>query len=851
MAEFIPYLDQELDFMQAQKALADNKETYLASRPYLDPVKWNRAYADLMSRGITGVTLNNGSYEIQHNGLDFTDPEGYYGDVAHYIQSTLAGVTPRQKEEPKKLPIFNSEEFENDFGKHVTTRYYGGVKATADAEWNLLDKPDKYGIRKTDERKARLIDALKSYKDSLLNRDNEYSFEGSPFKDMNDVRARLDAAIKALESPKPDDDKKALNALGWTQDKWLKTGENEPYRDTGMTALEARNAEAAALQKQEQQKIQAQKQAAYNSQYKKYRFIDATKFNGTPPTGENVLGELNTYSSLGKLNGDQMSRLVGAFKFAEKNNALSPLSKEELQAFGSFQGADRLRKIEGLKGFYWDPVGKRIVQPFMDRNAGVPGFQDLVNQKLKEKQQNTPISKEGWTSADTADVVSMIGDLVSLGGLWANIGGTATSLTADLYSDISRGKDLGSILNGVIANVGWGLAGLLPGGKSTKLISRTARLIPKAIVAAQSAGIILDKEIQDSAMKFTTLEGLKTVSSKDLENLKYLFHAVTGGTNIAKSHVRAKNYREQLNKQKVQTKEGTKNLSNKDIKEINKAGRKGGQKAAEELFEKKTGQKAAEGQFKFSENGKSRFNPTRYSSTLNRFFGNDQYLKGEQTTDMRAMSQILQKDKELPWYNWNKGYAPFELTPFRIKNSSNKQKKPQKQSNNQQEQSNSQQQQSTNQQQLNQQQFTNSNKQQATPYSNRGARKEYLNTIKKHKFSNNQTQEGDFDFKLGNGDQVGFNVKKNSDGSFTISTSNIGSKVENSKQTGSSQRVEASKVKERFAKQIEQITKNSNNTTKHKEMARVIRELKAKGWLKQGGQINNIDTIIENFLKEQ
>ena len=48
-----------------------------------------------MSRGITGVTLNNGNYEIQHNGLDFTDPEGYYGDVAHYIQSTLAGVTPR------------------------------------------------------------------------------------------------------------------------------------------------------------------------------------------------------------------------------------------------------------------------------------------------------------------------------------------------------------------------------------------------------------------------------------------------------------------------------------------------------------------------------------------------------------------------------------------------------------------------------------------------------------------------------------------------------------------------------------------------------------------------------------
>jgi len=78
----------------------------------------------------------------------------------------------------------------------------------------------------------------------------------------------------------------------------------------------------------------------------------------------------------------------------------------------------------------------------------------------------------------------MIGDLVSLGGFWANIGGTATSLTSDLYADIARGKDLGSILKGVGVNLGWGLAGMLPGAKSTKLVARTARLIPKAIMAA-------------------------------------------------------------------------------------------------------------------------------------------------------------------------------------------------------------------------------------------------------------------------------------------------------------------------------------------------------------------------------
>jgi len=142
----------------------------------------------------------------------------------------------------------------------------------------------------------------------------------------------------------------------------------------------------------------------------------------------------------------------------------------------------------------------------------------------------------------------MVGDLVSLGGLWANIGGTATSLTSDLYADISRGKDVGSILNGIFANVGWGLAGMLPGAKSTRIAARAARLIPKAVVLAQSAGIALDPEIQQSALKFTKPSEYKNITSKDLENLKYLFHAVTGSTNIAKSHYRAKQYRETLNK---------------------------------------------------------------------------------------------------------------------------------------------------------------------------------------------------------------------------------------------------------------------------------------------------------------
>ena len=43
---------------------------------------------------------------------------------------------------------------------------------------------------------------------------------------------------------------------------------------------------------------------------------------------------------------------------------------------------------------------------------------------------------------------------------------------------------------------------------------------------------------------------------------------------------------------------------------------------------------------------------------------------------------------------------------------------------------------------------------------------------------------------------------------------------------------------------------NSRNKAgiNHKEVGRILKELKAKGWLKQGGTINYVDDIINDFL---
>jgi len=56
-------------------------------------------------------------------------------------------------------------------------------------------------------------------------------------------------------------------------------------------------------------------------------------------------------------------------------------------------------------------------------------------------------------------------------------------------------------------------------------------------------------------------------------------------------------------------------------------------------------------------------------------------------------------------------------------------------------------------------------------------------------------------------------------------------------------------LRSNFAKQLNTVIKKQNNI---KETAALLRKFKAKGWLKQGGTINNndLDIIINDFFKK-
>lgn len=862
---YIPYGQDEISQQDLMTSLANGVPGYLDSKRWAKKDKyrqaWLNAYQDIIKGGLVGASNSSGIWTIQHGGepIDLNTKSNLdremYQDAAYYIQQQMSRMTPRKKEEEAKKDTLDKYDFTSQFLPQIYNNRYGGNEKLFASEWENLDARGDNGLRGTDNRKAALIDELKKYKQNLLKNKGKYNFEGTAFKDEQDVINRIDEAIAAINSPDLTDDNPKLNALGLSYNSFFSNGGNDVYgtdkdgqQVTYQQYYENLNKQKELDAKAKEEELKKRKQAAYNNT------LFFNRVTNPKMMGQNAVALKEKYKDhnalfnalqgyaqkdIRTLSPQEQSEVQGAYRYLA-NQPIDATTLKNLQSSSSglYKNAapNRFRKIKGIDNLVWDSVANQVIQiTNRQQQEALKNQPDdlFANIQTKEDIQNTPISKEGWTSADTADVVSMIGDLVSLGGFWANIGGTATSLTSDLYADISRGKDLGSILNGLVANVGWGLAGMLPGAKSTKLVARTARLIPKAIVAAQSAGIILDPEIQKSAMKFTSTDGLKTVSSKDLENLKYLFHAVTGGANIAKSHYRAKNYREQLNKTKVQTKEGAKTISNKDIKEINKAGRKGGQKAAESKFKEVTGKESVEGQFKFGENGKSKFNPSRYSSTLNKFFGNDQQLKREQTTDMRALSKILQQDKELPWYNWNKGYATFELTPFRS-TPPIKQEKPKQTTSKPKIQESS--------QDVEQKQLENKPTTQREQQYNKATINRYKEHLKGN-FSNKKLQSGDYNL---NGNNL--RVVEQQDGTFNI--------IYKGDIKGNYQKHQQKELQQKVFDLVKEnrktIDKQSGKSTKKStaEIGKILQDLKKKGWLKQGGTINTpIDNIIEDFFK--
>lgn len=884
--QYIPFGQDQIDVQEMNKLLANSVESYLNSKRWTPEQKnkWRAAYSDLMDRGIIGISTDGGRYSIDHNGVPFVDTEGYYGDVANFISNTVAPIAKKKEEEKKvELPKYNLDQ---DFTSYFMNQYYGGTGGSNfenfQNTWSNLDKADKYGIRGTDVRRGRLKEALQNYVTYLDENKDKYNYDNGVFKNLDDLKGRLNAAIRAMDTPNQQDDIDTLNALGIRPD-FLDTGANRTVTLTDGTQMTASQYRDYDLK--QQAKLASNKQAQAN-QFKKYRSIPVKNLNGTPPTGQNVLERLNGYYSLGNLNAQQQSELIGAFKFAERNNALKPLSKEELAALGSFRGANRLRKIDGLNRFYWDSAGQRIVQPFMNSDDGTQSFQDLVNQKdpkllQEQNRQKTDQRKlsEGFKTEDFLRMGAMAQDITGAIAAWAPTYGTAisgglglTSLATNFIADWNDDSvTAGDMFKNAGINLALGAVGLVPGlgaaAKSGKWLANIAKWTPRILTLAQAGHIVLSDDIKNSLKKASSISDWNELTNHDVKNIVYALSTAAGLSRGAKGFVNDRNFKPAFtenNKKQytVTTSKGKKVVTEEQVNEIKKLNPKDKEKYNEEL---KKILKLEDNETFDTKNisffGKELKNkgieikeeniPTGLSSRAKAYREYLENKNNQSKENHRLLSKYIKTDYDIYKSNTQRNIPELSISD-RIKNIWNplSDRNLQKRGIKIEETPKTSTQQKVS-QQSNQQQSNQPQTSKITPEVRKNVQKakkemeQILNPTKSRKAIKTKNGKADIEVNIGE-EKLKINYDRNSN------ELNINGKKYQVKN--------GFEVRQKVLAEIQNIRNNSRiqarNTksiNKFKISIEELKKLKKQGFLKQGGKIDNpsVDDIINNYFKNK
>lgn len=924
---YLNYGADQIDQQAFLDAAANNVQQYVNNQTWSAKrkQKFLNAYSDIMSKGIIGANNSTGQWAVDLNSnidlesMDRKDQEMYH-EAAYYILQQMKGITPKVKEEEEKkksdLPVFNNDYFTEQFQGYIGNQLFGGRNWDRNTDWNVLDEADKYGIRGTNNRAEKLASMLEGYRDSL--KEEDLNFEGSPFTDLNDFKTKVNNAIDQLRNKTWNQgDIDALNQIGINPETYMSTGANDMNPEGTMTrqqwkeALEKEETDKlAAEQKDAQTKALAQQQAnagvltpinginaveainqapAYAEYLGRTYGVGQQGFNAINTAIQGLIEKGYNNGKGGGLTNAEKKQLGNLLYYVRQNNPnyqksnLSDQDWAELNLhknLGStnragyvrlpWQTSDGRYTYADDKGnvYFLKPQNKaKIAGPAFNRSTA---YNDYKNNFLKSQLQLN--NEKPVLSQDTdiliSDMTSMLGDIVSLGGGYAGAAGGITTLLSDLYGDIRRGKDTWSTIKNLGANVAWGAAGLIPGAKLGKLAKNAARIY----ATLQSAGILMNDEVQQS---WKNLIAGKPITARDFENFKWTLHAITGGTNAVRGHFTERNVAKQIKsntKPTIETKSGKKvTLTEDQVKDINKAGGRKGQKAAEEAFKKATGEEAKEGTFNFQENSRAWYNPNRYSQRLRNLLSDDERLvlpKTTQSVNTQAVNKLLEIDKAKPifapfskkfWTTpelrksgnplnkrfWieggpNRGGLTWAVSPYRINQQG---EQPQ---NNNSESSNVSKDLTPEQYRTSQvgRKQTNVKIREELPENvkfNRETISNYKN-IMNNNFSTNKLQSGSSKL-AGNSLQV----VEQSDGTFNILFK--GKVVANERN-----QIEIQKsIRDLIKNTVQQSKSAKSSKISAKEMGKLLKEFKSKGWLKQGGQINNFDldkTILE-FLNKQ
>lgn len=556
--QYLNYGDQQIEQQALMNNLANNVQQYVQTQPWSKKRKelFMSAYQDLMNKGVQGASNSTGQWTINVKGdLDLSTKskkeQEMYQEAAYFIQQQMAGLPTKanqEEEKTKDLPVFDYSTFNKGFLTQMSNDYFGGNPALKTSIWNEFDKRNtETGLRDRTERARKLISSLEKYAKTL--KESDYNFKDSPFGSLEELNNRIAKAKIALtETPtNTDDDLETLSALGINASDWFNNGSGDSFKKGDYEGTYG-DYYGRVLPQQEKDKVKAEAE--------KQKAIRANQYTNLKFYGQGLNGKitnnistqyLNQLAQQSNLNGDQQSELVGAFKLAARTGQLKDLSREELNKFGRFSTGynklGRLKKIDGVNGFYWDTYGKRIVRPYNVSNTPQTNFDEILKQNNPEnkqaqiksqlvKQMNQPIqgslnlsdlSNFGFDEATGNELWAVINDI----GAFVNpeaISGTALALNAARLRDKNREGwswerilDWGTSALGGLPVIGDAASVVKAGSNLVKLANRSAR-VGSFIGMAFSA--VNMPEAWDSIKKIYD-KGITSMTPQDIQNITY------------------------------------------------------------------------------------------------------------------------------------------------------------------------------------------------------------------------------------------------------------------------------------------------------------------------------------------
>lgn len=933
--QYLNYGDQQIE----QQAFLDKakKEVYdyVRKQPWSTKRKerFMSAYSDIMTRGVLGASVDDktGLYKIQVGGdvMNISpDDQKIYGDAAAYLQEQMASLPTRAsleeeakkkaEEEKAKLPIFDNEYFKTNFINHLSKNEFGGSKQfDTQNDWNGLDKRDeKTGLRGREERARILARNLQSYADSLD--ETKLNFEGSPFENLQDFKDRINKAVYALtETPDNiDDDNESLRRLGIRASDWFNNGSGDPSGKYDETGRELTYAELAQHnQEQENKKLAAQKQAAYDNTLFINR-VTSPKMQGRNPVelkekykdNNSLLTALQGYAQqdIRSLTPDEISEVHGAYR----NLANAPIDSKLLNQLqnsssGLYKNSapNRFKKINGIDNLVWDSVAGQVIQinNRQQQQAVQTQPQDLFKgiktqeelNKEKSEAQQKYLNNTEWTSDQKRELAGIVADVASVidpepftaGGLALTGTGLrtynrATDADGFTWSDIGHtALDTGLSLLGMIPVVGDAALAARVVGKLQKAAgwlgaAFAATSVPQAAKAAWNKVVNgQDMTVDDWRAIGNVLMGATQARRIQLNRAAGNAVKNQGGTTtkekIGEVEVKINGKTEKVEIDEASAKELQQayKAAGSDQKATTEALRKS-RKVREQLEAKKTSDgkpaytkeqldaieapQAASGSLR----GKSPIQglrDTRGIKITERSVQTSGTPLSELNLGPLAQMRLNAIQNNKGWFNrgdfgWNmRGKGSEQQSSGWLSRTWQNLKNPYKPKvQKQQEVPNQQPTQQPTQQSTQQPTQSSTN----IPKSKTEIRRDWKNTIERKQFTTNELQSGEYNITNPKDSKYNVNVKvseKDSEGFRTLIINGSDPiKIKTQKQ-----------LQEKIAKAMQSYRNTVNNSKNkaginHKEIGKILRDLKAKGWLKEGGKIIDKQKIqkYKNFINK-